>query len=165
MQSAEFREVDKLLAGWDQLLKDFPQAKRELLERLGSRMLADVRERIGGTGKVRGWQDRYIGSKNGYVANRPKAETWQVTKGGGKYAVGYITNAIENGHRVRRPQPSGSPAGSGKDSYHYTRGRNNMAAVSGKRFYESVRTRMDSMGREELEKLAAEVARRLESAA
>lgn len=159
MQSVEFQEVDRLLAGWDQLLKDFPQAKRELLERLGSRMLSDVRERIGGTGKVQGWQDRYIGSKNGYVANRPKAETWQTTKSGGKYAVGYITNAIENGHRVRRPQPTG------KDSYHYTRGRNNMAAVSGKRFYESVRLRMDAMGQEELEKLASEVARRLEGAA
>ena len=127
MQSVEIEGLDQILARWEGLLQRFPSVKAELLERLGKQMLEDVRRNIGGSGKVQGWQERYIGSKNGYAAVRPRAGTFQTTKGGKQYAAGYITNAIENGHRVRTPRPSDSPG------YHYTRGRNRKAAAAARR--------------------------------
>lgn len=35
------------------------------------------------------------GNEGGYVAVRAKADTYQTTKSGKRYAVGYVTNAIE----------------------------------------------------------------------
>lgn len=155
MQSIDVSSIDKILEGWDKLLKEYPQMKRELLEDLGQRMLADVQGAIGGTGTVQSWQARYTGSRNGYVAVRPRANTFQTTKGGTRYAVGYVTNAIENGHRHRRPEAVR------RDGYTY-RPRIHTPAVAGRHFYAQVRGRLGSFGRAELERLALEVARRLE---
>lgn len=159
MQSVEIEGLDQILARWEGLLQRFPSVKAELLERLGKQMLEDVRRNIGGSGKVQGWQERYIGSKNGYAAVRPRAGTFQTTKGGKQYAAGYITNAIENGHRVRTPRPSDSPG------YHYTRGRNRKAAAAARRFYAAVQTQLEQMGAAELARLADELARELEGGA
>lgn len=156
MQSVE--GIDQILERWDQLLRDYPKAKQELLERLGQALLEDVQKEIGGE-HVRGWQEWHRGSKNGYAAVRPAAKKWQRTQSGRQYAVGYVTNAIENGHRARRPQPTG------RDGYHYTRGRNKTAAVAGRHFYAAVRSRMGRMGEAELARLADEIAKRLEGAA
>ena len=156
MQSIEIEGLDQILSRWEALLRTFPRAKEELLERLGKQMLEDVRRGIGGGGKVQGWQERYVGSRNGYAAVRPKARTFQATKGGKQYAVGYVTNAIENGHRVRGPQPSGKPG------YHYTRGRNHKAAAAGRHFYAAVRSHTEQLGMAELARLAGEIARELE---
>ena len=158
MQSVEIEGLDQILARWEGLLQRFPSVKAELLERLGKQMLEDVRWNIGGSGKVQGWQERYIGSKNGYAAVRPKAKTFQTTKSGKQYAVGYITNAIENGHRNRRPQPTG------KAGYHY-RPRNKTAAAAGRHFYAAVQTQLEQMGAAELARLADELARELEGGA
>ena len=156
MQSVEIEGLDQLLERWEALLASFPQAKAELLDRLGKQILEDVRRGIGGSGKVQGWQERYVGSKNGYAAVRPRAGTWQTTKRGGKYAVGYITNAIENGHRNRGPLPTGGKAG-----YRY-RPRHKTAAAAGRHFYAGVQRQVEQMGAAELARLADEVARRLE---
>ena len=75
-------DLDRLLASWEDLLKDYPDMKRELLEKLGRSLLEDVRSEIGGGGQVQGWQERYVGSRNGYVAVRPKAKTYKTTAGG-----------------------------------------------------------------------------------
>lgn len=160
MQSIEQRELDQILSRWDELLKKYPSAKADLLDRLGQTLLEDVRRHIGGSGKVQGWQEWHRGSKNGYAAVRPKAKTYQAThKKSDAYTVGYVTNAIENGHRVRRPQPTG------RDGYHYTRGRINQLRTEGGRFYEMTRVRMDAIGQKELARFAEEIARRLEGAA
>lgn len=74
-----------------------------------------------------------------------------------RYAVGYATNAIKTGHRNRRLQPSG------KEGYHYTKGRNKTAA--GRHCYAAVRGRLDTFCRAKRERLAAEIARRWEGAA
>ena len=129
--------------------------KGKLLEELGEEMLARVRGAIPGTGTVRSWQERYIGSKNGYVAVRPKAKTYKTTPGGKQYAVGYVTNAIEGGHKHRRP--SQTP----REGYKY-RGRVRVAAVPGLHFYASVRSQLHGLGEERLSALAAQVAARLE---
>lgn len=56
-----------------------------------------MRGKIGGTGKVQSWQQKYMGSGGGYTAVRPAANTYDRSGN----AVGYVTNAIEGGHRVR----------------------------------------------------------------
>jgi len=155
MPSVQMDGVDQLLASWDALQREFPAMKRDLLEDLGKQMLSGVQSKIPGTGTVRGWQERYIGSKNGYVAVRPKSKTYKTTAGGKKYAVGYVTNAVEGGHKHRRP--SQTP----REGYKY-RARINVPAVPGLHFYASVRSQLSGMGAEQLQALAAEVAARLE---
>lgn len=123
--------LDRLMESWDALVKQFPEKKRGLLEQIGARLLQEVRTGIGGTGKVSGWQAPHMGSGGGYVAVRPKAETYQTTKSGKRYAVGYITNAIEGGHRPRYQT----------------------AAVPGRFFYEAARAALAGMGREEADRL------------
>lgn len=155
MPSVQMDGLDQLLASWDTLQRDFPAMKRELLEALSKEMLSRVQGEIPGTGTVRGWQDRYIGSKNGYVAVRPKAKTYKTTPGGKKYAVGYVTNAIEGGHKHRRPSQQK------RDGYKY-RARINVPAVPGLHFYASVRSQLSGLGTEQLRALVTEVAARLE---
>lgn len=155
MQSIEYSDLDRIIASWEALLNDYPGMKRELLEDLGTQLLGDVREALGESEHVTGWQERYLGSKNGYVAIRPKAKTYKTTAGGKRYAVGYVTNAIEGGHKHRRPSQVK------RDGYRY-KGRINVPAVPGKHFYASVRSTLGNMGQQELQALAAEIARRLE---
>ena len=71
MQSIEMSDLDRVLDSWDELLQEFPTMKRDLLEDLGKKLLSGVRGEIRGTGTVQSWQERYLGSKNGYVAVRP----------------------------------------------------------------------------------------------
>lgn len=155
MQSIEYSDLDRILDSWEALLNDYPGMKRELLEDLGTQLLGDVLEALGESKNVTDWQERYLGSKNGYVAIRPKAKTYKETKGGNRYAVGYVTNAIEGGHKHRRPSQVK------RDGYRY-KGRINVPAVPGKHFYASVRSTLGNMGQQELQALAAEIARRLE---
>lgn len=157
MQSIEMSDLDRLIESWEALLRDYPGMKRELLEELGKQLLDDVRGEIGGSGTVQGWQERYIGSKNGYTAIRAKAKTYKVTAGGKQYAVGYVTNAIEGGHKHRRPSAQR------RDGYRY-RPRINVPAVPGKHFYAAVRSTLGNVGQREIQTLAAEIARRLEGA-
>ena len=155
MQSVDLSDLDQILERWNALLRDFPAMKKDVLRELSQRMLASVRSEIPGTGTVRSWQDRYIGSKNGYAAVRPKANTFTTTAGGKKYAVGYVTNAIENGHKHRRPSQVQ------REGYSY-HGRINVAAVPGLHFYATVRSQRQGMGGELVHSLAADVAARLE---
>lgn len=155
MPSVQMDGLDQLLASWDTLQRDFPAMKRELLEALSKEMLSRVQGKIPGTGTVRGWQERYIGSKNGYVAVRPKAKTYKTTPGGKKYAVGYVANAIEGGHKHRRPSQQK------RDGYKY-RARINVPAVPGLHFYASVRSQLSGLGTEQLRALVTEVAAKLE---
>lgn len=93
-----------------ELLEESPQviasAKQAAIFAAAPKMKAIVDEEIGGSGKVRSWQEKYVGSKGGYAAVRPKKETWTeaTKKKGNRYAVGYVTNAINSGHRAPRAQ-------------------------------------------------------------
>ena len=146
MTTVDASGVDNLLESWDRLLQQFPTAKRALLERLAPKMLQAVQRDIGGNGKVAGWQVPHMGSKGGYVAVRAKADTYQATRSGTRYAVGYITNAIEGGHR------HGGPRGGTKPDYRY-RPRINTAAVPGRWFYATVRQELPDMVQSEVQRL------------
>ena len=138
--------LDRLVESWDRLVKQFPEEKRKMLERLGPRMLELIRQNIGGGGTVAGWQEMYMGSRGGYVAVRPRAKQYKRTKGGKEYAVGYVTNAIERGHRHggrRVPDHKG---------YKY-RGRITTPAVPGRWFYAAARRELPNMAESEIRRL------------
>lgn len=97
-QEVDYSEVVAKLERIGGLRPEIKALRRAAVEKYGEELLGKVRGKIGGTGKVAGWQEKYPGSGGGYSAVRARAETYH--KG---YAVGYITNAIENGHRVSPP--------------------------------------------------------------
>lgn len=134
--------LDRLVESWDALVQRFPQQKRAALAEIGAKLLQQVRGEIGGTGKVAGWQVPHMGSGGGYVAVRAKADTYQTTKSGKRYAVGYITNAFEGGHKIRKPQ--------GGKGYH---SRVKVAAVSGRWSYDAVRRQLAGMSQEDVDAL------------
>ena len=136
--------LDKLLHSLEELLNRFPDKKQAVLNKLGDDLLRRVRGEIGGTGKVAGWQASHMGSAGGYVAVRAKANAYQVTGSGTRYAVGYVTNAIEGGHKVRPSQ--------GGKGY---RSRVKVAAVPGRWFYETVRRQLAGMSQEGVDELMA----------
>ena len=135
--------LDKLLESWDILLRQFPDAKRRILARIGPEMLERVRREIGGEGKVAGWQSLHYGSGGGYAAVRPARDVYQATKSGKRYSVGYITNAIEQGHRVPARRDWNTPR----------RGRSKLAAVPGRWFYAAVRQMLPDMAEAEVRAL------------
>ncbi len=155
MQSVEMTGIDELIDNFEALLRDYPDIKGDLLEKLADRILADVKWGIAGSVQVQSWQDKHVGSGKGYVEARPKANTYKTTPGGKRYAVGYVTNAIENGHRHRKP------SGVRKDGYYY-KPRWKVPAVSGKHFYAGTRSRLQAEGAETVRQLATIVAARLE---
>ena len=103
-QTVDTSGLDRLVESWDRLLKQFPDGKRKALEQMWRYLLLDVQRKIGGSGKVAGGQAPHMGTKGGYVAVRAKADTYQTTKSGKRDAVGYVTNAIEGGHRHGGPR-------------------------------------------------------------
>lgn len=106
MQEAhiDHSELTRLVERLAQSPKVLKEAKRQAFEAAAPKLKGLVDREIGGTGKVQSWQETYVGSKGGYAAVRPKAETWtaRTNKKGNRYAVGHVTNAINSGHRVRR---------------------------------------------------------------
>lgn len=134
--------LDRLVESWDALVQRFPQEKRSALAALGDELLQQVRGEIGGTGKVAGWQAPHMGSGGGYVAVRAKANTYQTTKSGKRYAVGHISKAVEGGHKIRKPQ--------GGKGY---RPRIKVAAVPGRWSYDAVRWQLAGMSQEDVDAL------------
>lgn len=122
------------------------EAKRQAFEAAAPRLQSAVQYEIGGSGRVRDWQGSFVGTKGGYAAARPKKETYIETKGRQKgfragpkrYAVGYVTNAINSGHR--------SP----KNAWGY---RTRAGTVAGKHFYEAAQAPAEQVGKEAAEQI------------
>ncbi|MBQ7145139.1 MAG: hypothetical protein IJR65_08290 [Oscillospiraceae bacterium] len=145
-QELDYRELQSAITHVMNCKKALKAYRRELLEKYSKQMLPLVRSGIGGTGRVQGWQGRYVLS--GYTAVRPISKHFWV---GGKVvdgledwsawdtgtALGAITNAIESGHKIRQP--------SGRDpKYRYRGGRQKGQArpngVPGKKMYKHARS-------------------------
>lgn len=105
-------EVKRLADLLEQAPAVIEAAKKDAIAAAAPKMKAIVDEEIGGSGRVRGWQGQYVGSRGLYAAVRPKAKTYAeahglqtyAQKAPKRYAVGYITNAINSGHRARGDQ-------------------------------------------------------------
>ena len=91
------QELEILARQLESSCETLQEVRRAALDKAGGKLLRAVRSRSGGTGKVQSWQEKHLGSGGGYTAVRPAAKTYD--RAGD--AVGYVTNAIEGGHRVR----------------------------------------------------------------
>lgn len=125
--------------------------QRAIHERLGARMQTAVRGQIRGKindahGHISGIQARVVGSGGGYVAVRPSGTD------SGPDSLNAITNYLENGHAIRRPDGR---------SLRY-RPRIKVLYVSGRGFYAAVRPSLPRMLQSEVDRWGREVASRLE---
>ncbi|MCI1958186.1 MAG: hypothetical protein LKJ25_01005 [Clostridia bacterium] len=150
MQSVEIHGLEEFDCKLQNLLKNAPEKRRRLHEEIAEMTKAEVDNSIGGTGKVASWQEKAVGSGGGYAAVRPKAKTYIYNKTNSKkYAVGYVTNAIENGHAIRNPKNL------------KTRRRIKVSAAKGRAFYASARVKAETqaiqMCRDFAEKLTDEL--------
>lgn len=94
------QSLEQLDARLAQAVRQAPEIKKEVLTGLGEQLLSQVRNNIGGGGKVKRWQHSHLGSGGGYVAVHP-AEGEEDAYG---RAVGAVTNATESGHRIPPPR-------------------------------------------------------------
>ena len=148
------KDLDRLMERLEKAPEVFSAARREAFRTAGPKLKAALDGAIGGTGKVRGWQGEYLGSKGGYAAVRPKKETWTAVNGRGKrYAVGYVTNAVNSGHRF--PSPSGRPG-------YRPRIRSGRQSVPGRKFYQSAGSAVPAIARETAQAVAAALIKHLE---
>lgn len=147
-QELDFSEFRRVFENLEGVRDQIPEIKREFLDGLGGKMLSTVRGNISGTGKVQSWQEARVGSRSGYAAVSAKANTEYRD-----YAVGYVTNAIENGHRIR------SPSGQAKERY---RPRIRQAHVPGRYFYRDSQAAVDNFVKAGATELAEMIARAIE---
>ena len=149
------RELERFIDKLDGAPEAIREAKRRAFEAAAPKLKAAVDSQIGGTGKVRGWQWGVVGSKGGYAAVRPKPDTYD--KSG--YAVGYVTNAINNGHRVPQIYTLGEDRsykhkGKGPEFY---KGR-----VEGKFFYQAAEAQASQVAQEAAKEILQAVKQHLE---
>lgn len=101
MQSVEFNQLDKLEQDIDKMLKEFPNARKELHEAFADVLYDTLQSEINqsvkdSSGKIKKFQGKYVGSKGGYAAVRA------IDTSTGANSPGAITNYLENGHSIRR---------------------------------------------------------------
>lgn len=125
MQSVESEGLSKLDKDISDFLKRFPNMRKELHEKIADALKKEVDLQIGMSlddfsGKIKKWQEKYVGSKGGYAAIRP------VDTSTGNDSPGAITNYINSGHTIRRPR--------GKNKYY--RANIKKLYVDGRHFYE-----------------------------
>lgn len=141
-------ELEKLSEKLTRLAEEMPACRRALHEELGSRALLEVQQALsekakGGTGTLAGMQEYSTGRYGGYAKVQPARGRFR--RG---YAAGYITNAVENGHRIRRP--------SGR--WRRYRGRITHRYVLGLGFYDLARGRAEKIAIDAAEALLSKVA-------
>ena len=151
-QELDFSEFRRAFEGLDRVKDALPEIKKEFLDRMGGEMFSAVRGNLGGEGKVQSWQEARVGSRHGYAAVSPKAKTYQETKNS-RHAVGYVTNAIERGHRIR------SPSGQAKERY---RPRIKQPKVTGRFFYKSSESEVARLAEAGAKDLAEKLVQKIE---
>lgn len=103
MPSVEVNGIQELDATLNEMLREIPEARRELHERLSKMLKSEVDTAIDQSGlndsrnKIKSWQEERVGSKGGYAAIRPLKGPGLV----GPNSPGAITNYLEHGHKVR----------------------------------------------------------------
>ena len=154
-------ELDKLIEKLDRSPEVLREARRAAFEAAAPRLKSALDRRIASLigdshRKVRGWQDQFVGSKGGYAAVRPKRDAFtDPTPGGHTYAVGYVTNAINSGHRYPG-QGVRKTAKAGKTDT-FTSGR-----VEGRYFYEYAQPDVDAIARETAQQVVGNLVKFLE---
>lgn len=152
--SIDASEVTRLAEILDQAPQVIAAAKQTAIAAAAPKLKAIVDEEIGGSGRVRNWQESCVGSGGGYAAVRPRKKTYAESKGiqtwaekserkPKRYAVGYLTNAINNGHRAPRD----------KWGYRHSTG----IVATGKQFYQRASARLGQISDEAAESIGEAV--------
>ena len=149
-QEITIRGFDKIHRGFDTVLEEAAAKRREIHDKMSRELKSEVDRQIGvrlhdSHGRVRSWQGRTVGSGGGYAAVRPIRG--QNEHG---YAYGLITNALENGHRVRISRRPGYTSTSRRFK------------VAGRGFYLAARARATRISYQEADELRRWVKRSLE---
>ena len=108
MQSVEIKGLDNVIKTLDTLPEAVRKARIEVLEAEAEPLLTLVQQGIGrgprragdSHAHVADVQGTFMGSGKGYLAVRAKAKTDIVSPRGQRYPAGYVTNALENGHKT-----------------------------------------------------------------
>lgn len=151
MQAIEVYGLNELINRIDDCIGARQVNHRELHERIAEQMKDELDASILASGfqnpgRVVDWQGEHVGSGGGYAAVRAiKGEYGKTRK---KYRIGYLVNALENGHRVRPP---------GK-----TRPRAKQLRVEGYHFYDRTKPKLLEIATAEAEKYLQEIADRLQ---
>jgi hypothetical protein len=151
MQSIEINGLNELINRIDGCIEFGQVNHRALHERIAEQMQEDIDAEIMASGfqnpgLAAGWQGKFIGSGGGYAAVR--AVKGEYGKSKKKYPIGYVVNALENGHKVRPP---------GK-----TRPRALHLRVEGYHFYDRAKPKLLEIAAAEAEKYLQEIADRLQ---
>jgi len=152
------REWESFWARWKDTLNQIPDLKKEMLEKVGQRTQQAVRSHMDASnlhdtdGRVKAWQESFIGSGRGYIAVRPISK--QIMSGhdrtereylykGKKVPVttGALTNFLASGHRVRGP--------SGRWKRYQFRGK--QTRVKGFDFYKKAKAEAEKIAVQEAE--------------
>jgi len=143
------------LDGISRALEAMPELRRDALRNIAEQAKAVLAVRIGGTGRVAGWQGVYEGSGGGYAAVRAAAGKYLAAGGKSRYSMGHVTNAIESGHGIRRP--------SGQAKRYRSRVRT--AAVRGKYMYRDTGAELNRLAEQEAKALGERLASALDGRA
>ena len=149
-QSIKISGLDEFAKDLDQLRDRLPQKRKEAHQRLSRKMLSQVKNALrekakSSSGKIESFQEGVVGSGGGYAAVRPKSDRYE------GYAMGHITNAVENGHAVRKP--------SGSLKKYRPRGKHKY--VIGLAFYQAAGKNLEKMALDEANRIADEIEKEL----
>lgn len=152
MQSIQAFGLNQLDSDLESILKELPEARRELHERIAKVTKEEVDTKINASGlkdssgKIKGWQESTVGSGGGYAAVRAEKGTT------GANSPGAITNYLESGHKIREP--------SGKsDTY---RPKIKKPYVDGYHFYQSANTTVEAKAIAAVEQFSEDIRKKLE---
>lgn len=141
---------------WRGAVRQMPGMKEQMLEKTGGRIRDEVKSDVEAAGvedthgRVKLWQQRYVGSKKGYTAVR--AESVDVPAGyrrkrGGMQSevlnAGALTNFLARGHKARAP--------SGRAKRYRPEAR--MSRVKGHDFYKMARAQAEKISIQEAKAL------------
>lgn len=107
---ADKKELEDFLAYYGRFLKKLPAIKTQALYAAAKSFQEEVRRQIqqqgvqDSFGRVKRWQQVYLGSKGGYSAVRPMAEYTQKTWKGKQVFSSQITRWLEQGHGARKAE-------------------------------------------------------------
>ena len=105
MQSIGLADFDALIRRFDDAIRTMPDKQRELHEGAAAILKREIDAGISGSlndsrGRVKSWQEPRVGTRGGYAAISAISGKGAT---GNNDSPGAITNYLENGHRIRRP--------------------------------------------------------------
>ena len=160
--SFTYSSWDNFWSVWEDLIEDFPDARRMALQEIGKAALQEVLHQIRRTGindsrgRVGRWQEIRMGSRGGYVAVSPTDETAVVTRTGSRSARD-ITRYLERGHGIRKP--------SGRSDRYRPRVRSGRTYVPGRLFYSWSRMHVQQLATEQAGAMLEQLADAIDQAA